>query len=394
MRPLNLLFLITLLPVCVMADQVGVLGGLRGNVTLDPFGRDISVTGGYQIQIGDRIRADEGQLFQLILRDETTLTFGGGADISLDVFEFNEATGLGELQITQYAGLMKFATGRIANGQVGVFRINQPQLEIAVLGTMGVVGVLTQEQASTYFPQVTLPEANGVVSYAALMGPGQRASHLTKSGAFQVSVNGEIANITRPGGSVLANENSGPITFVAPPLAISNTMIASEEEEDSSTSGSHRGSHAYSSNASSLSSEIAGSIPSPNSTSRTSDAIDSNTDSILRDVRSLIDQQTMLEALGGLEQAITIPVENNAESLSPVVLDELEPLAPLEELEPLAPLDEFEPLRPIREREPLAPIGDLEPLDPIGELDPIAPLDDFESLPPIEMMCPGDPACP
>lgn len=387
MRPSNLLFLITLLlPICVVADQVGVLGGLRGNVILERHGSELIATGGYEIEIGDRIRSGEGQLFQLILRDETTLTFGGGADISLDVFEYNEVTGLGKLQITQYAGLMKFATGRIANGQVGIFRINQPQLEIAVLGTMGVAGVLTQEQATTYFPQIELPKANGTVSYAALMGPGQRAAKITKSGAFQVSINGETANITRPGGSVLANENSGPITFFAPPLAISKTIMTSDEEEDSSTSSSSQDdSHVYSSSTSSLSAEITGSMPSPDSAANTSNERNSENSSILRDVRNIIDQEIMRDALGGLQQAITTPTVNElapSENLSPKILDELEPLAPLEELKPLAPL---------REREPLPP---LEPLAPIDELEPLTPIDDFEPLNPIDMMCPGDPACP
>lgn len=395
MTPYTLIRMLALLllSMSTIAEPVGVLGGLRGSLLVDRNGAEIQISGGSMIQVGDHFRADEGQLFQLILRDETTLTFGGGADVTLDVFEFDELTGEGELQITQFSGLMKFATGRIANGHVGVFRIRQPQLEIAVLGTMGVVGVLSQEQTSHYFPQVDLPNATGPVSYAALMGPGQRAASITKSGAFQVTANGQVENITRPGGSVLANENSGPVTFIAPPLAMDKTMIAQKDDDDESeTATNARSTHSMNS---SLSSDLANSMPLPEMLTATPSDNDLNSESssILRDVRSFIDRQSLFEALGELEQNLISPTAVSPNVAAPDANSsdsryELEPLTPLA---PLDPIGELAPLPPL---EPLLPIDELEPITPIDELAPLEPIDELGPLDPIGMMCPGDPACP
>ena len=370
----------------MQTEQVGVLGGLYGSVSLKRDGSEISLTGGNNIQVGDRIRAQSDQLFQLILRDETTFTFGGGADVTLDVFDYDETTGVGQLQITQHAGLMKFATGRIANGQAGVFRINQPHTNIAVLGTMGVLGVLTPEQVTQYFPQISLPDASGAISYAALMGPGQRASRVAKSGAFEVSSSGKKALINRPGGSVLANANSGPIVFVAPPLAISRSLIANEEEDSSSNSGDHS---IPDSSANKASGDLSNSLPSLTAESMQGINRDNSNNTqenraLLRDVRTLINKESIQDALDNLQQTLILPEENQIPPSSPApgtpTSSTQDSTTPDENSGTLNPL----PIDPL----PIDPIPiDPNPIDPI--IDPIDP-----GIDPGGIVCPGDPTCP
>lgn len=377
----------------VQTERVGVLGGLYGNVSLKRDGSEIWLTGGNNIQVGDRIRAQSDQLFQLILRDETTFTFGGGADVTLDVFDYDEATGVGELQITQHAGLMKFATGRIANGQAGVFRIHQPHTDIAVLGTMGVLGVLTPEQVTQYFPQISLPDSSGAISYSALMGPGQRTSRVAKSGAFEVSSSGKKALINRPGGSVLANANSGPIVFVAPPLAISRSLIANEEEDSSSSAGDHS---MPDSKANKASGALSSSLPSLTAESMQNIKLDNSNNAqenraLLRDVQSLINKESIQDALDNLQQTLILPEENQMPSNSPA------PGTPTSSTQDSATPDEnsgiLDPL-------PIDPLPiDPNPIDPI--IDPIAPGIAPGIAPEIDpgidpggIVCPGDPTCP
>ncbi|MCA6128102.1 FecR domain-containing protein [Thalassolituus oleivorans] len=170
-RALSLIALSILCSINAAASQVGVIAGLRGDIFIERDGVEIPSVSGTAILIGDHIRTRHDQIFQLILLDETVFTFAGDVDISLDIYEYDATTNIGRLQITQYAGLMKFSTGHIANGQAGVFQIKQPNTDIAVLGTTGVVGMLSSEQAATYFPQIKLPATTEPVSYAALMGP-------------------------------------------------------------------------------------------------------------------------------------------------------------------------------------------------------------------------------
>ncbi|MEE3210487.1 MAG: hypothetical protein VX245_11020, partial [Pseudomonadota bacterium] len=198
------------------AQEAGVLAGLKGSVTVYRDDQLLTARSGDDIFSGDRIESDSGQLFQLLLRDESTFTFGEGSVITLDHYEFDDDLKTGQLQITQEAGQLKFATGRIADGSLNAFRILQLATEVAVLGTMGVTAILSPEQVSVHFPDIDLPPETGPLSYSSLMGPGPYSSIPT--GTFVVTAGSQRITVDQPEGSVIAGDGLAPVFFFAPPL--------------------------------------------------------------------------------------------------------------------------------------------------------------------------------
>jgi len=392
-RALSLIALSIFCTINAAASQVGVIAGLRGDILIERDGIEYPSVSGAAILIGDHIRTRHDQIFQLILLDETVFTFAGDVDISLDIYEYDETTNIGRLQITQYAGLMKFSTGHIANGQAGVFQIKQPNTDIAVLGTTGVVGMLSSEQAATYFPQIKLPATTEPVSYAALMGPGPRAARWVKSGAFRYTSDHGTVDLTKPGGSVLAVKGNAPIVFVAPALDISQAVSYDSDKDDSDGKNSSGSSSTAQNNQAMEFGNLSDTLPSvTDKGSANSDAHlggDSVNGALLRDIRNLLNNESMNSVIQRLEQTEGMPGQIDPAPINQIPIKPID-LAPIEpiDLEPIKPIDrapikpiDREPIKPI-ELDPIAPI-DLEPIAPI-DLEPITPID-LEPIAPIEL---------
>ncbi|MEK9712250.1 MAG: hypothetical protein VW258_06765 [Thalassolituus sp.] len=421
----TLMFVPTLLSQAIWAEQIGhagVLAGLRGEVQIYRAEDSLRATGGDPVYVGDRIISDGGQLFQLLLRDETTFTFGAGSDVSLDEYEYSDSEHKGHLLLTQRAGLMKFATGKIADGTTGAFRINQPNTQIAVLGTMGVTAILTSEEASTYFPDISLPETNDAVNYAALMGPGPLASRITSTGTFVVTAGETSLTVNQPGGSVLTAGNSEPVFFVAPPLLLFTAKSDNDDKEagSSESKGSNNDSAEDVARTTSDSSSLrelptiqaksfeqeapAGSRMSGSSTSAQRGA---DSPAAIRDILST---QRMQEMILRMEETFGVPEEFSSGSVTvptlpgdtvtetitdpiidpitdPVVTDPVDPVVDPIEPEPIEP----EPIDPSPVNpDPVEPTPvEPTPVDPVV-IEPYDPGFD----PGGGVMCPGDPECP
>ena len=384
-RALSLIALSIFCTINAAASQVGVIAGLRGDILIERDGIEYPSVSGAAILIGDHIRTRHDQIFQLILLDETVFTFAGDVDISLDIYEYDETTNIGRLQITQYAGLMKFSTGHIANGQAGVFQIKQPNTDIAVLGTTGVVGMLSSEQAATYFPQIKLPATTEPVSYAALMGPGPRAARWVNSGAFRYTSDHGTVDLTKPGGSVLAVKGNAPIVFVAPALDISQAVSYDSDKDDSDGKNSSGSSSTAQNNQAMEFGNLSDTLPSvTDKGSANSDAHlggDSVNGALLRDIRNLLNNESMNSVIQRLEQTEGMPGQIDPAPINQIPIKPID-LAPIEpiDLEPIKPIDRA-PIKPI-DREPIKPI-ELDPIAPI-DLEPIAPID-LEPIAPIEL---------
>ncbi len=367
------------------AQEAGVLAGLKGSVTVYRNDQSLTANSGEPIFPGDRIESGSGQLFQLLLRDESTFTFGEGSVISLDKFEYDAHKNSGNLQITQESGQLKFATGRIADGSLSAFRILQPSTEVAVLGTMGVTAILSPDQVSMHFPDIQLPPDSGPLSYSSLMGPGPYSSIPT--GTFVVTAEGQSITVDQPEGSVIAAEGMPPVFFFAPPLTFERPQTSAEDDSEQSES---------------TLSNVTADDPADNRAEKNSNrkASDESRQQSRRESQQYIDDLQVQRIIERMETRFGLPdefdpaftPEQPAESPSqpgPPFPQEPEPQEP----EPEEPAIEPEP--PVTEPQepgtgsglPTNPGGD--PLDPIGPGTGLDPLD-----PGPGMICPGDPECP
>ena len=370
------------------AQEAGVLAGLKGSVTVYRDDQLLTAHSGDDIFSGDRIESDNGQLFQLLLRDESTFTFGEGSVITLDHYEFDDDLKTGQLQITQEAGQLKFATGRIADGSLNAFRILQPATEVAVLGTMGVTAILSPEQVSMHFPDINLPPETGPLSYSSLMGPGPYSSIPT--GTFVVTAGSQRITVDQPEGSVIAGDGLAPVFFFAPPLTFEQPQ-ASKESDTEQNNGTLSDINGVNTD------DPADARAQENANRRSSDE---SRQQSRRESQQYINDFQVQRIIERMETRFGLPdefdpaftPEQPAESPSqpgPPFPQEPEP----QELEPEEPAIEPEP--PVTEPQepgtgsglPTNPGGD--PLDPIGPGTGLDPLD-----PGPGMICPGDPECP
>jgi hypothetical protein len=380
------------LAIHAQAREAGVLAGLGGEVTVVRSGNVLQATGGDEIYQGDQILSGSDQLFQLLLRDETTFTFGGGSEVTLDHYEFDDAAGRGKLQITQLAGQLKFATGKIADGSLSAFRIVQPSSAIAVLGTMGVTAVLPAERAAELFPaQVTRAEG-APYSYSALMGPGPYSA--ISAGTFVVTSEGVEVRVDQPEGTVLASAGTPPVFFFAPPLGFERSQVAATNDDSASDETARE-----------LNATVDAEDPAENKRKAEASQRSEN----LTPRRSVSDdfiQNLQVERIiQRMEQEFGIP--NEPSSPQPDGTNGNAPAAqqpdnsgnsqPTEEpvtSEPPAPEPEPEnpePVVPETPSEPTLP----EPTDPVV-IDPVVPepIDPIILDPGGGMVCPGDPECP
>ena len=380
------------------AQEAGVLAGLKGSVTVYRDAQLLTAHSGDDIFSGDRIESDSGQLFQLLLRDESTFTFGEGSVITLDHYEFDDDLKTGQLQITQEAGQLKFATGRIADGSLNAFRILQPATEVAVLGTMGVTAILSPEQVSVHFPDIDLPPETGPLSYSSLMGPGPYSSIPT--GTFVVTAGSQSITIDQPEGSIIAGDGLAPVFFFAPPLTFERPQAGDEDdtEQSNGTLSNINGVNAD---------DPADARARENSSSGASDE---SRQQSRREAQQYINDLQVQRIIERMETQFGLPdefdptftPEQPAESPS-------QPESPLpQEPEPQEPApqepepQEPEPEEPVTEPEP--PITEPQepgtgsglPTNPGG--DPLDPVDPGTGLDPLDpgsgMVCPGDPECP
>ena len=206
------------------ATQAGVSAAVRGEVALaraNAVGRQ--VVSAEPIFLRDQITSGADSGMQILLLDETVFTIGPESEMTIDEFVYDPATRQGSLAASMGKGVMRFVTGNISAGTPENMTIKLPVGTIGIRGTIGVVSVLSPDQAQQQFPQQTStlnPEPGQPVVFAALAGPGPLTQTNANTGSFNFSSPNGSVDLNRPGGAVLASPGQPPVFFIAPPGAI------------------------------------------------------------------------------------------------------------------------------------------------------------------------------
>lgn len=230
-------------------EQAGVSAAVRGEVLLaraETVGRQVE--SGEPILLGDAIESGPKGVLQVLLLDESVLSLGPESRIEIDRFIYDPATQGGSMAMTMTSGAMRFVAGKIASGDPADMEIVTPVGNIGIRGTIGVVSVLTPEQAQQQFPEETQqanPTPNSPVVFASLVGPGQTVQG-GGQGSFTFSTPSGSVDLNRPGGSVLATPGQPPVFFIAPPGAIGNLNQqlsggGNDEEDEGGDGGANEG---------------------------------------------------------------------------------------------------------------------------------------------------------
>jgi len=177
----------------IATGPIGNAGGLSGSVLLAaaavdaerrPVGRQIG--SGDPIYQGDQIVTGPGGRLQLMLLDQTIITLGENARMTIDDIVFNPATVDGRISVGVEQGAFRFISGQLAQAKPENVNIRVPMGNIGIRGTI-VGGVV-----------------NSSAVLVALLGPGSQTDSTARHGAINVSTSAGVVNISRTGyGTVL-----------------------------------------------------------------------------------------------------------------------------------------------------------------------------------------------
>jgi hypothetical protein len=172
----------------VAVDPIGNAGGLTGSVLLAaaavdaerrPVGRQIG--SGDPIYQGDQIVTGPGGRLQLMLLDQTIITLGENARMTIDDIAFNPTNADGKISVGVEQGAFRFISGQVAQAKPENVNIRVPMGNIGIRGTI-VGGIVTP---------------NSIL--VALLGPGSQTNSAAAHGAIVVSTPGGSVDISRTG---------------------------------------------------------------------------------------------------------------------------------------------------------------------------------------------------
>ncbi len=215
-------------PAQAQQQQAGVSAAVRGTVQLaraGAVGRQIASA--EPIFLDDGITSGSRSGMQIILMDESVFTIGPDSDLEIDEFVYDPGEGTGSIVANFAKGTMRFVTGKIAAGKPENMKIKLPVGTIGIRGTVGLIEVLTPEEAQAKFPEQTGElfgngggQAGAPVVFAALVGPGANNNAGANVGSFNFTTPDGSVDLSRPNAATLATPGVPPVFFIAPPGTI------------------------------------------------------------------------------------------------------------------------------------------------------------------------------
>lgn len=168
--------------------QAGTSGGVHGEVQIAkaeyaPSQRQIGhqIGSGEPIYMGDQIATGAGGGLQVMLLDQTVMTLGQNAKMTVDEMVYDPKSGAGKLNFNVSQGAFRFVSGQIAKANPENVKITTPLATIGIRGT--IVG----------------GAVDGNNAVVALLGPGGETNTSARHGAIEVTTPSGTVNISRTG---------------------------------------------------------------------------------------------------------------------------------------------------------------------------------------------------
>ena len=189
------------------AVQAGVSAAVRGKVDLTPVVEKVvrPIDSGEDVFLGDALKSHEQSGMQLMLLDETSITMGPNADLTVDEFIYDPATGIGEVTASLAEGVFRFVTGKTSQGQDKAMTLEVPFGTIGIRGTIGAV------------------RNDALRSLIVLLGPGLNNNANERAGALDITAQGKTVSLTRPGFGTIIEAGQPP----SPPFRLTDVQFAS-----------------------------------------------------------------------------------------------------------------------------------------------------------------------
>lgn len=134
-RNLTVLFLLVMLPSLALAEGIGKIKVLSGQVSIERLGETIpAVLGAAVFQTDKIITGKEGSI-GLLFNDDSRLSAGPNSVLALDKFNFDPATNDGNFDVSLKKGTLSVISGKLTQKTPGALKVKTPAAILAVRGT-------------------------------------------------------------------------------------------------------------------------------------------------------------------------------------------------------------------------------------------------------------------
>ena len=121
------------------ADPAGTVKTARGTVTVERAGSKITATPGFKVMPADRVTTGVDSAVGITLRDQTMLSAGPNASLTLDKYAFNSTTHEGEMRTSVQRGSLAVISGKLAKSSPDSVRFQTSSVTLGVRGTTFVI---------------------------------------------------------------------------------------------------------------------------------------------------------------------------------------------------------------------------------------------------------------
>ena len=121
------------------ADDAGMVKTAKGSVTVERAGARLAATPGFRIQSADRVVTGADSSVGITLRDNTMLSAGANAVLTLDKYAFNSTTHEGTLQASVQRGSLAVISGKLPKASPDAVRFQTQSVTLGVRGTAFVI---------------------------------------------------------------------------------------------------------------------------------------------------------------------------------------------------------------------------------------------------------------
>lgn len=188
------------------STAIGVNAAIRNQVTMQTAAEAAPRPAVLResVHLGDAIASGPASQLQVLLRDRSIFTVGANARMTIDKFVYDPTRGTGDLAASVAKGAFRFMSGRTLSRTGGTTAVRTPVASIGVRGTIleGVVGedAITTAQGEQGVPVTGSDPATATL--IVLRGPGPRTDGLDKPGAIDITSDGKVITIDKPGYAV------------------------------------------------------------------------------------------------------------------------------------------------------------------------------------------------
>lgn len=127
--------LLALCPAWALAQGIGKIRVLAGDVSIERAGQRIPGTLGAPVFQADRIVTGPGGSVGLLFDDDSRLALGPNSNVALDRFAFDLSTHEGGFDVSVRKGTLSVVSGKLTAKRPGALKVRTPAAILAVRGT-------------------------------------------------------------------------------------------------------------------------------------------------------------------------------------------------------------------------------------------------------------------